>query len=222
MKLLGFFAKDVELPPPLWENSPPGFLVMAHSSESYPAVALKADGGFEADVRVLTQDEFLSEFHPAGQALHTAWVEALEHLRQTFAGSGALRGSAQSAGLLEAIRRLCRAARDLSGPESRLPEEDLTSKVIAAAQFSGAEAAFNHILVEAAISHRRAGNHHQAAFYYTKALESDPENPSILFNLSRVYHELGGDAEARIILERTLSIKPDMHVARQYLDFLGK
>ena len=222
MKLLGFFAKDVDLPPPLWENSPPGFLVMAHSSEVYPAVPLKADGGFAADAQVLTQDELLSEFHPAGKALHAAWAEALEYLRQIFADNAPLRGNAQSAGLLEAVRRLCRTARDLPGAESRLPEEDLARQVIGEARFSGTEAAFNHILVEAAISHRRAGNHHQAAFYYSKALEVDPENPNILFNLSRVYHELGGDSEARSILERTLSIKPDMHVARQYLDFLGK
>ena len=99
MKLLGFFAKDVDLPPPLWENSPPGFLVMAHSSEVYPAVPLKADGGFAADAQVLGQDEFLSEFHPAGKALHAAWSEALEYLRQIFADNAPLRGSAQSAGL---------------------------------------------------------------------------------------------------------------------------
>ena len=76
--------------------------------------------------------------------------------------------------------------------------------------------------VDAAITHRRAGNHHQAIFYYRKALEADPENPNIMFNLSRVYHELGGNAEAKDLLERILSVKPDMHVARQYLDFLGK
>lgn len=195
---------------------------MAHSSEVYPAVPLKADGGFAADAQVLTQDELLSEFHPAGKALHAAWAEALEYLRQIFADNAPLRGNAQSAGLLEAVRRLCRTARDLPGAESRLPEEDLARQVIGEARFSGTEAAFNHILVEAAISHRRAGNHHQAAFYYSKALALDPENPNILFNLSRVYHELGGDSEARSVLEKALSIKPDMQVARQYLDFLGK
>ncbi len=222
VKLLGFFAKDIELPPPLWENNSPGFLVLGHPYEAYPALALKNDGGFEVDVRILGQDEFLSEFHPAGKALHAAWAEALGHLRQTFADKAPLRGSAQSAVLLEAVQRLCRSARDLPGPESRRPEEDIVCEVISAANFANAATAFNHILVDAAITHRRAGNHHQAIFYYRKALEADPENPNIMFNLSRVYHELGGNAEAKDLLERILSVKPDMHVARQYLDFLGK
>lgn len=222
MKLLGFFVKDVELPPPLWENNPPGFLVMTHISEAYPAVALKEDGGFSPDVRILSQDEFLSEFQPAGEVLHTAWSEALEDLRQSLAAGASVRGSAQSANLLEAVHRLCRTARDLPGQEAEQPEEDLVREAIAAAQFSGVNTTFNHILVEAAISHRRAGNHHQAIFYYDKALKGDPDNPNILFNLSRVYHELGGSNEARAILEQILSINPDMQVARQYLEFLGK
>ena len=118
MKLLGFFVKDVELPPPLWENNPPGFLVMAHASEVYPAAALNADGGFAVDARILSQDEFLSEFHLAGDALHSAWGKALEELQASLSGSGPLRGSAQSAGLMEAVHRLCRTARDLPGEDS--------------------------------------------------------------------------------------------------------
>ncbi len=222
MKLLGFFVKDVELPPPLWENNPPGFLVMAHAAEAYPAVALNADGGFAVDARILSQDEFLSEFHLAGDALHSAWAKALEELQASLSGKGPLRGSAQSAGLMEAVHRLCRTARDLPGEDSTRKEDDLAREVILSATFSGAGTAFNHILVEAAISHRRAGNHHQAIFYYDKALKNDPDNPNILFNLSRVYHETGGSAEAKIILEQILSIRPDMQVARQYLEFLGK
>lgn len=222
VKLLGFFSKDIELPPPLWENNPPGFLVMAHPCEAYPAVALKGDGGFAVNTYVLSQDEFLSEFHPSGKALHAAWTKALAELQQAMTKNEPLRGSAQSAGLLDAVRRLCRTARDLPGPEARQSEEDIARETIITANFSNAQTAFNHILVEASISHRRAGNFHQAIFYYRKALESDPNNPNIMFNLSRVYHDLGGDTEARTLLERVLTLNPDMHVARQYLEFLGK
>lgn len=221
-KLLGFFAKDIELPPPLWENNPAGFLIMAHPSENYPTVALKSDGDFTVDAYVLSQDEFLSEFHPSGKALHAAWANALAELQQSLAGNAPSRGSAQSVGLLDAVRRLCRTARDLPGPDARRAEEELTREVLAAADFAGTATKFNHILVDAAISHRQAGNLHQAVFYYCKALKSDPENPNIMFNLSRVYHELGADTEARATLKKILSFKPDMQVARQYLDFLGK
>lgn len=222
VKLLGFFAKDIELPPPLWENNPAGFLIMAHPSENYPTVALKSDGGFTVDAYVLGQDEFLSEFHPSGKALHAAWANAIAELQKALVDNTPLQGNGQSAELLDAVRRLCRTARDLPGPEARRAEEDLAREVIIAADFSGAATMFNHILVDAAIGHRRAENLHQAIFYYSKALKSDPENPNIMFNLSRVYHELGADAEARAVLEQILSFKPDMHVARQYLDFLGK
>ena len=222
VKLLGFFAKDIELPPPLWENNPAGFLVMAHPSENYPTVALKSDGGFTVDAYVLGQDEFLSEFHPSGKALHAAWANALTELQQTLAHNAPLRGNPQSAELLDAVRRLCRTARDLPGPDARRAEEDLAREVVVAANFSGTTTLFNHIRVDAAINHRRAGNLHQAVFYYSKALESDAENPNIMFNLSRVYHELGADTEARAVLEQILSFSPGMHVAKQYLDFLGK
>ncbi len=222
VKLLGFFSKDIELPPPLWENNPPGFLVMAHPCEAYPAVPLKGDGGFAVDAYVLSQDEFLSEFTPSGKALHAVWAKALAELQRALADNEPLRGNAQCADLLEAVRRLCRTARDLPGPGAKRPEEDIAREAIASANFTGAPAAFNHILVEAAIGHRRAGNLHQAIFYYRKALKSDPENPNIMFNLSRVYHELGGNTEAKTLLEQILSLKPDMHVARQYLEFLGK
>ena len=222
IKLLGFFIKDVELPPPLWENNPPGFLVMAHPAEVYPAVALHDDGAFLPDTRILEQDEFLSEFHPSGKAFHAAWGDALTHLQQILVNNKPLQANVQSASLLDAVRRLCRRVRDLPGREARLPEEELVREAIVAANFAGTVAAFNHILVDTAIHHRRAGNFHQAVFYYRKALDSDPDNTNILFNLSRTYHELGGEEEARAILERILTLKPDMHVARQYLEFLGQ
>ena len=131
LKLLGFFVKDVELPPPLWENGPPGFLVMAHASEAYPAVALKEHNAFEVDTYILTQDEFLSEFHPAGRAMHVVWTESLLGLQRVFDEAAPKRDTAQSAGLLDAVQRLCRRVRDLPGQNNgRKPEDEIVREVI--------------------------------------------------------------------------------------------
>lgn len=79
---------------------------------------------------------------------------------------------------------------------------------------------FIYALASAAIRHRKNQNHDQAIFYYMKALDLGGEDPNILFNLARVYHELGAEERAKSSLARALELNPKMKMAQQFLDFL--
>ena len=53
-----------------------------------------------------------------------------------------------------------------------------------------------------------------------KALDLDGEDPNVLFNLARVYHEIDMEERAISSLKRALELNPEMEMARQFLDFL--
>ncbi len=79
---------------------------------------------------------------------------------------------------------------------------------------------FVYALTSAAIKHRKNKNHDQAIYYYMKAIDLGGEDPSILFNLARVYHEIGSADRAKQTLKRALQLDPTMKMARQFMDFL--
>jgi tetratricopeptide (TPR) repeat protein len=56
--------------------------------------------------------------------------------------------------------------------------------------------------------------------YYSKALEIDGYNDHIMFNLARVYFEMGQLDEARNQLFRALEINPELEMARRFLRYL--
>jgi tetratricopeptide (TPR) repeat protein len=79
---------------------------------------------------------------------------------------------------------------------------------------------FVYALANAAIQHRKNKNYDQAIYYYMKAIDIGGEDPNILFNLARVYQEIGTVDRAKETLKRALQLDPTMKMARQFLNFL--
>jgi tetratricopeptide (TPR) repeat protein len=72
------------------------------------------------------------------------------------------------------------------------------------------------------ISLRKKGQFDYAAAYYTKALEMDPRDENLRFNLARVRFEKGELEGSLDELARVLELNPDLDVAHKFLAFLKK
>ncbi|MBQ4133384.1 MAG: tetratricopeptide repeat protein [Desulfovibrionaceae bacterium] len=121
--------------------------------------------------------------------------------------------------LLNALLSLTRS----SSPDTLNPSPQaaqLIGKMLKQFLSASPERRFVATLTEAAIGHRKNQNHDQAIFYYLKAMDFGGENPGILFNLARVYHEIGADERAISTLKQALVLNPEMKMARQFLKFL--
>lgn len=72
-----------------------------------------------------------------------------------------------------------------------------------------------------AVELRKIGEYEEAIQQYLKCLSLVPENHVILYNLGRVYFEIGRYDEALVALEESVKSKP-MESARKLLDYIGK
>ena len=72
------------------------------------------------------------------------------------------------------------------------------------------------------ISLRKKGQFDYAVAYYTKALEMDPRDEHLRFNLARVHFEKGELETSLNELSRVLEINPDLDVAHKFLTYLKK
>ena len=72
-----------------------------------------------------------------------------------------------------------------------------------------------------AVELRKIGEYEEAIQQYLKCLSLVPENHVILYNLGRVYFEIGRYEEALVALEESVKSKP-MESAQRLLDYIGK
>jgi len=72
-----------------------------------------------------------------------------------------------------------------------------------------------------AVELRKIGEYEEAIQQYLKCLSLVPENHVILYNLGRVYFEIGIYEEALVALEESVKSKP-MESAQRLLDYIGK
>ncbi len=72
-----------------------------------------------------------------------------------------------------------------------------------------------------AVELRKIGEYEEAIQQYLKCLSLVPENHVILYNLGRVYFEIGRYEEALVALEESVKSKP-MESAQILLDYIGK
>lgn len=61
-----------------------------------------------------------------------------------------------------------------------------------------------------------------AIAYYQKALELDPTDDHILFNIARAHFDKGDATHCRQFLDRALKANPDFIEARKFLNYLGR
>jgi tetratricopeptide (TPR) repeat protein len=79
-----------------------------------------------------------------------------------------------------------------------------------------------HVFNEFGIELRKRKLLEEAIANYSKAIEIDPEDAVIFYNLSRAYFEKGEAEQAVIQLKKALSLKPDFLEAQEFLASLGK
>ncbi len=69
---------------------------------------------------------------------------------------------------------------------------------------------------------RKQGLHEDAIRFYTRALEVDPGDEHLHFNLARVYFEKGEDLECLKHIETALQINPKFEAGLKFLNYLSK
>ncbi len=79
---------------------------------------------------------------------------------------------------------------------------------------------YQRMITGAAIDLRKERRFDLAVEYYERALELDAQNDHIMFNLARVYFEMGRVNDARDMLFRALESNPELEVARRFLRYL--
>jgi len=72
------------------------------------------------------------------------------------------------------------------------------------------------------ISLRKQGLHEDAIRFYSRALEVDPHDEHLHFNLARAHFELGDELACLRHIEIALGLDPDFAEARKFLDYLGR
>ncbi|MCK9240778.1 tetratricopeptide repeat protein [Desulfocurvus sp.] len=72
------------------------------------------------------------------------------------------------------------------------------------------------------ISLRRQGLHEDAIRFYSRALEVDPDDEHLHFNLARAHFELGDELACLQHIEIALGLNPDFKEGRKFLEYLGK
>ncbi|MBI5815145.1 MAG: tetratricopeptide repeat protein [Nitrospinae bacterium] len=71
-----------------------------------------------------------------------------------------------------------------------------------------------HLFNEYGIELRRGKMYDLAVTNYTKAIEIDPDDEALYFNMARALHENGNASDAVKCLEQALKIKPDFNEAK--------
>lgn len=78
----------------------------------------------------------------------------------------------------------------------------------------------HYLFTDFGLDLRREKAYSLALICHEKALEHNPEDERILFNIARTEYELGNVDQACKYLEKSLSIDPDFSVAENFLNFL--
>ncbi|WP_027184665.1 tetratricopeptide repeat protein [Desulfovibrio inopinatus] len=70
------------------------------------------------------------------------------------------------------------------------------------------------------ISLRKQKNYDEAIKFYQKGLEVNPDDDHLVFNIARAYFEKGLIAPCKRLLEKALSMNPELKEARRFAEFL--
>ena len=195
------------------------WLVLKNSDSDYRALEMDENGKFTGSVQHIQEDDLLEGYMP-----DTAFFK--KHFQEPVKKLMALLSHKKEAflpelePLLAALTALIR--NQPINPGLAPNANELKTLGFALKDFDPVNPNFVFIysLVNSAIRHRKNQNYDQAVFYYMKALDLDGEDPNVLFNLARVYHEIDMEERAISSLKRALELNPEMEMARQFLDFL--
>lgn len=72
------------------------------------------------------------------------------------------------------------------------------------------------------ISLRKQGLHEDAIRFYSKALDVDPNDEHLHFNLARVYFDHGEELECLKHIETALKLNPQFEAGRKFLEYLSR
>jgi len=195
------------------------WLVVKESGADYRALEIDDQGNFLGKVQHVLEDDLLEGYMP-----ELAFFK--QHLETPVVKLGSLLTQKKEEflpalePLLAALTALVRNKEYNSGFTPNSDELKTMRTMLKEFEPTNPGFGFVYALASAAIRHRKNENFDQAIFYYMKALDLGGEDPNILFNLARVYHELGAEERAMASLARALDINPKMKMAQQFLDFL--
>ena len=74
-----------------------------------------------------------------------------------------------------------------------------------------------HTFNEMGILLRKQEFYEQSLMHYRRAIEIDPKDPVLFFNLGRAFFHSGGKAESIRSLEQAISLKPDFTHAQDFM-----
>ena len=195
------------------------WLVLKDSTSGYRALETGENGNFLGDVQHILEDDLFEGCIPDSAFFNEHFKEPVKKLMDLFSHKEKP-SLPELEPLLAALTALIRDQPLSSGLAPSASELKTLGFALKDFDLANPDFAFIYSLVNSAIRHRKNQNYDQAVFYYMKALDLDGEDPSVLFNLARVYHETNMEERAISSLKRALELKPDMEMARQFLDFL--
>ena len=219
LSLIGILCVDPEtesmrIDPLLGER----WLVVKELNADYRALEIDTTDTFYGKVQHVLEDDLLEGYMPDQAFFNAHYAEPLERLSLQIK-----HGQQLSPDLQPVAAALCALLKNRSYDPDLVPgSADLPQILAMFKDFYPGNPGFGFVysLASAAIRHRKNLNYDQAVFYYMKAMDIGGEDPNILFNLARVYHELGAEDRAISSLKRALALNPKMKMARQFLDFL--
>lgn len=196
------------------------WLVVKETDADYRALGLDAEGTFFGDVQQVSEDDLLE-----GYMLELAFFK--DRLGNPLKKISELLAQKEQS-LREDLKPIIAAMTALiQNKEYKIdlkPSQDdlsIMNRMLKDFDSIKPELSFICALASMAILHRKNQNYEQAIFYYLKALDIGGEDPNILFNMARAYHEMGATSRAKNSLERALKLDPKMSMARKFLEFLS-
>ena len=195
-------------------------LVAKDTGGEYRTLRMNEQGEFLGDVQIMLEDEVLEGYLPDFSFFKQHLAEPYKALsRLLLYNAGNFPEDVSK--LLNALLSLAHGAK-LTPGEHTISSGDLelVRQMLRDIDPKNPGFEFVYALASAAIKHRKNKNHDQAIYYYMKAMDIGGEDPNILFNLARVYHEIGSADRAKQTLKRELQLDPTMKMARQFMDFL--
>ncbi|NDV22752.1 tetratricopeptide repeat protein [Desulfovibrio sp. JC022] len=170
------------------------------------------------------RDEFIAKFSPEMGYYQNTPLEELEILKELLLeGPEIFSPEAEDGKIQELVRVLL-----LNPGEKNLP----ANKEAHARLSAVIEVLFtkNETFVEeqrqdfndSGISLRKRKKYDEALTFYIKALEINPDDENLYFNIARSYYETGNKEEALVHIEKALKINPLMEVAILFKKYLLK
>lgn len=194
------------------------WLAIKRNHAEYKTLELSSAGLFQGKIQTISEDDLLEGYEPDIPFYNQHLARPLKILAVHLS-----REQTVPSNLIPVLAGLSALVYNTAYSQNDLPEASkctVICKILNDFLSAKPELSFIESLTNAAIIHRKNQNHDQAVYYYMKAMDIGGENPSILFNLARVYHEIGADRRAISSLKRALALNSDFKMARQFLNFL--